>query len=192
MAENTRRERNTSVGFNLFYEENVDVVYRFLRVRSSAEQAEDLTAEVFASAYSFWRDGGRVETGWLMTVARRRLIDEWRSQSRSTNRQRKIAAEQHRRCRSFGVVESDTKLFVLSILDRLPPTQRQALVLRYLDDQPVGAVADTLGRSYGAAESLLARARSNFGRVYDQQTGEGVEADDLQARSSCDPLSAVA
>lgn len=47
---------------------------------------------------------------------------------------------------------------LLAALRALPPAQRAAIALRYVDDDlPVRAVADALGKSRRATESLLAR-----------------------------------
>ncbi len=56
----------------------------------------------------------------------------------------------------------------LQALDSLPATQRAAVVLRYFDDLPVRDVATALGKSVRATESLIARGRSRFRRVYEE------------------------
>jgi RNA polymerase sigma-70 factor, ECF subfamily len=47
-------------------------------------------------------------------------------------------------------------------MKNLSDVERAALVLRYIDDMPVAAVATALGRSLEATESLLARARRHL------------------------------
>jgi RNA polymerase sigma-70 factor (ECF subfamily) len=54
-------------------------------------------------------------------------------------------------------------------LERLPPRTRAALVLRYVDDLPVGAVAAALGVSTRAAESLLARGRRQLRTIVEEE-----------------------
>ena len=54
----------------------------------------------------------------------------------------------------------------LEALAAVPPVQRAALALRYLDDLSVAGVAEALDRSVRATESLLARGRDNFRRHY--------------------------
>ena len=44
----------------------------------------------------------------------------------------------------------------------LPDDQRTALVLRYVDDLAIADVAELLGRSVRATESLLARGRAGL------------------------------
>ncbi|MBA3378784.1 MAG: hypothetical protein H0T93_07865 [Chloroflexia bacterium] len=61
---------------------------------------------------------------------------------------------------------------IVATLDRLPPRQRGALVLRYFDDCDVGTTAKHLGLSVHATESLPARGRTAFRRDYREITGE--------------------
>ncbi len=51
-------------------------------------------------------------------------------------------------------------------LARLSGHQRAALTLRYLDGLPVAEVAELLGRSVHATETLLVRAKVALRRVY--------------------------
>ncbi len=64
----------------------------------------------------------------------------------------------------------DSTELVHAALDRLPATYARAMEWRYLDGLDVPAVAQRLGLSYKAAESLLSRARATFREAYDQLT----------------------
>lgn len=55
---------------------------------------------------------------------------------------------------------------VRSTLDLLPHRQATALRLRYLEGRSVEDVAKTLGATYSATESILARGRRRFADVY--------------------------
>jgi RNA polymerase sigma-70 factor (ECF subfamily) len=67
------------------------------------------------------------------------------------------------------VIDSDA---VHSVLTLLPAPQRTALVLRYLDGLSVAEVAEHVGRSLHATETLLVRARSALRRLYLQEHGD--------------------
>ncbi len=56
-------------------------------------------------------------------------------------------------------------------LVRLSVTQRSALTLRYLDGLSVPEVAEHIGRSVHATETLLVRARAALRRVYLKEAG---------------------
>ncbi len=57
---------------------------------------------------------------------------------------------------------------LLDALKRLPPRQRAVVVLRFYDDLSVREVADLLGRSVAATESLLARGRRTLARLVEE------------------------
>jgi RNA polymerase sigma-70 factor (sigma-E family) len=115
--------------------------------------AEDLVQEVLEQMYVRWR---RV-SGSPDAYARRSLVN------RATNRWRRrgrrpeaplghhdVAEPDH----SDGVVVRDA---VLEALRGLPPRQRAAVVLRYLDDLPIADVARALDCSEGAVKSNTSR-----------------------------------
>ena len=117
---------------------------------------------------------GRVQApeltvAWLVGVARHKLADHWR---RSAREQRGLA--------EVAVLTEeagdpwDEHLDVQSAhaaLARLPGPQRAALTLRYLDGLPVAEVAECVGRSLHATETLLVRARAALRRVYREEGG---------------------
>jgi RNA polymerase sigma-70 factor (ECF subfamily) len=55
---------------------------------------------------------------------------------------------------------------IAEVLRSLPASQRAVLVFVVLDDLPVAEAARLLGRTRGATESLLFRARDSFRRAY--------------------------
>jgi RNA polymerase sigma-70 factor, ECF subfamily len=144
-------------------------VYGYLLPRcGSTALAEDLTADTFLAAVSASRQGSlpEVSIGWLVGVARHKLVDHWRKLERE---ERSLAAVEPE---SEGIEDPWDEWFdtesAHSALAQLPVPQRAALTLRYLDGLPVASVADHLGRSLHATETLLARARSALRRQYDK------------------------
>lgn len=142
-------------------------VYGYLLPRcGSVALAEDLTAETFAAAVVATRrpDAPGVTVAWLVGVARHKLVDHWRRVARE---QRSLAAAE-----SPGEPVDDPWEQWLdaeaahAALARVSPHHRTALVLRYLDGLPVADVAEHLGRSLHATETLLVRARAALRRVY--------------------------
>jgi RNA polymerase sigma-70 factor (ECF subfamily) len=61
----------------------------------------------------------------------------------------------------------EDRTMIAEILRSLPASQRAVLVFVVLDDLPVAEAARLLGKSRGATESLLFRARDSFRRAYD-------------------------
>jgi RNA polymerase sigma-70 factor (ECF subfamily) len=67
-------------------------------------------------------------------------------------------------------MEDESQAATVAALARVPAAQRAALVLRHVDGFSVPEVADLLGRSVEAVESLLARGRVSLRRAYLEET----------------------
>lgn len=153
------------------FRREASTVFGFLLLRcGSRPLAEDLTGETFLDASRRFA-GGRgteVTAAWLMTVARRRLIDHWRAVAAHDRRVLRLAREPVPVEPPF----SDPDGRVERALGSLPDRQRAALVLRYLDEFSGSEVAEALELSYKATESLLSRARRGFGAAYAENDDE--------------------
>ena len=145
------------------FDESYDSILRYCAVRSGSQAvAEDIASATFVDAARAAAVGtAEVDLNWLYMVARRRMIDHWRSAERQRNRLRRLidwrAVDE-----SVDLVGDPTPALVHQALASLPERQRALLALRYLDDQSVAEIADAFGISYRAAESALARARKSF------------------------------
>jgi len=147
------------------FEATVDSVYSFLAARCGhSKLAEDLTGKTYLAASARFAEGrgSEVTVAWLLTVARRRLVDHWRNED---TRRRGFS-----QLVDLSVLSYDDDPFrttsVDLALESLSQRYRAALTLRYLDDFSVGEVADALGLSYKATESVLSRARAAFAKAY--------------------------
>lgn len=121
--------------------------------------AENVTQETFLQAVRrMQRDPDEaLGIGWLITVVRTRVIDEARRSERLDRKVTRLATFTGR-----GDDSSSDPSALQSpheILAVLPPLERVALALRYVDDLPVAEVARSIDKTVTATESLLARGR---------------------------------
>ena len=155
-----------------------DEVWAFLLRRcADRDLADDLLAETFLHAGRAIRTGRDVSAGWLFTVARRRLIDHWRQEGRKQEAMLRHLPEPRIDDDPAQLLDcSHASTALNSALERLCPTQRAALILRYCSEFNVSSVARKLDLSYSATESLLARGRRKLATEYvqaeRQYTGE--------------------
>lgn len=152
--------------FRAWYDEALPHVFRYLYHRCGRDKdlAEELTQGTFASAVSSHGSfAGGESIAWVVGIARHRLVDHYRALERRERGLGRLRAERARPV-WIGAPEFDDGL--ATALAGLPPAQRAAIVLRYLDDLPVREVARLLDRSEGAIESLLSRARETLRRFY--------------------------
>lgn len=154
------------------FETNIDAVFGYTLVRcGSRHVAEEVVAETFAEAARAYQHGRghEIERGWLLHVARLRLIDYWRRESRQSRRAERLAVMTLRDHVLPDAADGDPH--VLAALDSLSARQRAVLTLRYVDDYSVSEVAEAMGMSYPATESLLARARRALLAAYTAEGG---------------------
>jgi RNA polymerase sigma-70 factor (ECF subfamily) len=159
------------------YDHAVAEVYSYLRARcGNRAVAEDLTADTFLAAVGQIEKGvvREVTVGWLIGIARHKLLDEWRRVARRPRLEslddRHAADERAEDDDSVWDTVLDHHL-VDEVMAELGPHHRSALTLRYFDGLPVPEVAAHLGRTVEATETLLVRARRRFRTVYDRQQG---------------------
>jgi RNA polymerase sigma-70 factor, ECF subfamily len=153
------------------YDEALPEVYGYLLARcGSRALAEDLTAETFLAAVAAARrqPPPLPSTGWLIGIARHKLVDHWRAAEREQRGLRAVPADV---AASPDPADDpwDERLDALlarEVLERQTGVHRAALTLRYLDGLPVPEVARALGRTVHATEALLVRARAAFRRSY--------------------------
>ncbi len=155
------------------YDEALPEVYGYLLARCGSQSlAEDLTAETFLAAVASSRrePPPAPSTGWLIGIARHKLVDHWRAAEREQRGLRAVEAERDPPDDPWD--ERLDALLARQVLETQTGVHRAALTLRYLDGLPVPEVARALGRTVHATEALLVRARAAFRRSY-TALGEG-------------------
>ena len=150
--------------FRAFYAEALPIVFSYLyhRVGGRRAVAEDLTQETFMGAVREISTRANVQTPvpWVMGIAKHKLLDHYRREERE---ERRLALAYSAEATEAWPDPAETPdADALDALGRIPPAQRAALAMRYLDDLSVPEVAHALGRSVRATESLLARGRVSF------------------------------
>jgi RNA polymerase sigma-70 factor (ECF subfamily) len=156
--------------FARFFDRTLPRVYGYFIARTGGDVtiAEDLTQETFLSAVAAVRKKPEIGDAerWLFGIARHRLIDHYRATARdsantcSWDDREPLGGDLD--LPALRLHDQQVCDQVIESLYLLPPAQRAALVLHYLDGLPVCEVAEFLGRSEHATESLLARGRRGF------------------------------
>lgn len=145
--------------FERIYRRHAADVYRFaLAVLRNPAEAEDVTQTTFLNAWRAFRRGDRPQrvNSWLIAIAHNTI----RSRHRwSLRRPKEVPLDDA--VHSLAVADEDqaTVREVLEVLGDLPETQRTALAMRELEGRSYGEIAETMGVSVPAVESLIARAR---------------------------------
>jgi RNA polymerase sigma-70 factor, ECF subfamily len=155
------------------------VVYGFVFARVGGDEptAQDLLQEnlmaALRSAPTF-RGDASLRT-WVCAIARRRLARHYEAERRQAVAESGLAL-----LGGIGLAgplgsgrgdELERRDEIVRALGRLPAVHRQVLVMKYLDDLPVSAIADELGRSPVQVQSLLQRARDGLRRALEGDPG---------------------
>jgi RNA polymerase sigma factor (sigma-70 family) len=145
------------------YDRHGKVIYSFCRRSIPADRAMDVTQEVFVSA---WRARDRFDPakgtlgGWLMGIAKNRLIDNIRSEQRHADR--RDDTEVVELPASTDVDRVGDQMIVASVLQQLPARSRQVVELAYFDDLTHIQIAERTGLPLGTVKSDIRRALSRM------------------------------
>jgi len=144
-------------------------VLRFLSAQAR-DAGEDLAQEtwmaVAKSLPSFVGDE-RAFRGWVFTIARRRLIQLWRTQGRrpSTAVEPDVLAE----LSGFEAGPEDAVIgrdAAAELIRGLPEEQAEIILLRVVAGLEAGEVAEIVGKSAGAVRVLQHRALKRIGQRF--------------------------
>lgn len=133
--------------------EHGPTVLRVCRAVLGPHDAEDAWSETFLAAlraYPGLRPGSNVEA-WLVTIAHRKAIDQYRARAR-------------RPVPTGEPPERDSALW--DALRALPLKQRQTIAYHYLADLPYAEVADLVGGTADAARRAAADGIRTLRRTY--------------------------
>lgn len=123
--------------------------------------AEDVTHDTFLTAVRTIDDPADVTVGWLIEVARNRLLDIVRRRARYVGVLRLIGPSDDDLDRSAAVAG---RMRMQAALECLSVEHRLVLTLHYLDEMTTASIANELGRSHKSVEGLVTRARRNLKR----------------------------
>lgn len=156
----TETSTRAKVALDDLYRHHVGEVYRYTyAVLGNHADAEDVTQTTFVNAFRALERGEspRNASGWLIAIAQNVVRQRWRH---AASRPAEVELVQDV---PDAPEEPDVELDELvRALQRIPPTQREALVLRELEGRSYSEIAELLGLTTSALETLLFRARRSL------------------------------
>jgi RNA polymerase sigma factor (sigma-70 family) len=148
--------------FESLYRQYVKDVYHYaLALLRNPADAEDVTQTTFLNAYRAYIKGVEVEKpqNWLIKIAHNVARTRY---ARASRRVKEVPLEEHVELIAAQEDDRPDVQGVLDALGRLPFNQRSALVMRELEGRTYAEIADTIGVSVSAVETLIFRARRSL------------------------------
>ena len=148
--------------FETLYRRYVKDVYHYaLALLRNPADAEDVTQTTFLNAYRAYQRGIEIEKphNWLIKIAHNVARTRY---ARASRRVKEVPLEDHVEQLAVPEAERPDVVGVLRALGRLPFNQRAALVMRELEGRSYAEIADTIGVSVSAVETLIFRGRKSL------------------------------
>jgi len=162
----TRAVEGDGDAFGELYDLHVARIYRYIYYMTrSPTEAEDLTAQTFLKAWqaiSRYEMRGPPFIHWLLRIAYNVTLNYLRGQRRHETISRIKYLEDRALTPEKVLEQQDTATRVRQALLRLAPSQRQVLVLRFIEGLPYCEIADIMGKSIGAIRVIQHRALNNL------------------------------
>jgi RNA polymerase sigma-70 factor (ECF subfamily) len=152
----TESSTRAAAALDDLYRHHVGEVYRYTyAVLGNHADAEDVTQTTFVNALRALERGEepRNASAWLIAIAHNVVRQRWRQ---AASRPAEVELEH-----DVPVVEGEEDIEVdelVRALQRIPPSQREALVMRELEGRSYNEIAGLLGLTTAALETLLFRA----------------------------------
>lgn len=160
-----------------FVERHVDGVYRYVRRRliPHADLVDDLVQEVFLAAWQNLQTfrGESSLRSWLLGIARHKVEDHYRQRLREFPfaDEREIVQDEHATAEDLeeALAAHQAGQKTREILGQLPEIYSVILLWRYWEKRTLREIAAQTNRTEKAVERLLARARQQFKKRWNER-----------------------
>ena len=152
------RFASREAAFERVYREHRRDVYRYaLALVGNRQDAEDATQTTFLKAFRALARDGRVENerAWLLAIAQNVCRERFRT---ATRRPQEVELDPDL-ADAHGDEDTVSASDIRAAMDQLAFNQRTVLILREIEGRSYAEVADAMGLSVSAVETLLFRAR---------------------------------
>ncbi len=171
------KRRGGASSFGKLYDYYQPKIYRFVYLKvSNREEAEDITHQVFLSAWQnikAYTFQGFPFSSWLYRIARNRVIDHYRTskstQSIEGTEAMLISSQENIVSATDNALEIER---IQVALKRLPLDQQDVLIMRFVDDMPHKDIAAALKKTEGAVKVIQHRALKKLKGILGDATQE--------------------
>jgi RNA polymerase sigma-70 factor (ECF subfamily) len=176
--------RGSSSSFGTLYDHYQPMIYRFILVKvASREEAEDITHQVFLSAWQnvrTYKHRGHPFSSWLYQIARNQVIDHYRSKKGDVS----LEVLDQEIFIAPASVNADLAMKldiekVRSAINQLKQDYQDVIIMRFIEDISLKETAAAMDRSEGAIKLIQHRAIKELQKIL--RTKEKISFESLQA-----------
>ena len=159
----TEAKGGEAEAFGRLYDYYLPMIYRFILLKvGHREEAEDLTHQVFLKAWqnmSNYSEKGFPFSSWLYRIAKNSIIDHYRRAKPSTNIDDLVNIEELISRPDIGKIDEKEELAkIMKSIGKLKETEKDVIIMRFVEDLSVKEVSDALNKSEGAVKVIQHRA----------------------------------
>jgi len=153
--------------FSIFYTRYAQKVYNTaLSYSKNVVEAEEITQDVFIKIYqkaSTFKGKSSVNT-WVYRIAVNTSLNYTKKKQRLTllKKEHEYAGDTDFQHPGALLENKENAATLFKVMDHLPPNQKIAFILSFIEDLPRQEVADIMEISLKATESLLQRAKKSM------------------------------
>ncbi|MFA5778390.1 MAG: RNA polymerase sigma factor [Candidatus Paceibacterota bacterium] len=158
----TKEEKNNNLFIEL-YDTHADAIFRFCYFKTgNREIAKDLTQDIFIKVLNYLgRKELRNAKSFIYTIAKNTVIDYWRKSKSLTENQLPEGFLEAVAEKDNTESDIDYSIF-LSLLDKLSESDREVILLRYIEDMSSKDMAELLGERENTILVRISRAKEKL------------------------------
>lgn len=160
--------------FGRIYDQYIDKIYRFVYLKvNSHEIAQDLCSKVFSRGWEAFRgsiEGVKNPGAFLYQSARNAVTDHYRERGRTKTISSDIlpeTADFKPNIHEKAVLGQDIEA-MKSAIQKLEKEHQDIIIWHYLDDMPIGEIAQLLGRPEGTVRVMLHRGLKELKQIIEE------------------------
>ena len=161
------------------YDRYAETIYRYVyRYVGDAEQAEDLTSEVFLKLLQVLgtrRAPERQLQGWLYRVARNLAIDWYRQRAKGAEYTLEEELTPDGETPRNWLERQEQLGELREAISQLTPEQQEVIVLRFGEGRKIREVGQMLGKSEGSVKVMQYRAMNRLRKLLEDKGKRGNE-----------------
>ncbi|MFA6300963.1 MAG: RNA polymerase sigma factor [Candidatus Paceibacterota bacterium] len=151
------------------YDAHADAIFRFCYFKTGdREVAKDLAQDTFIKVFNYLKNSeAQNAKSFIYITAKNTVIDYWRKKKSVVESQLPEGFFESIAEKDNTENNIDYSIF-LSLLDKLPPSDRDVIILRFIEDMSSKDMAELLGERENTVLVRISRAKEKLKNLFDK------------------------